>query len=106
AAVLSTPAVLFNRKDSLHDDFLKELFGFAVERYARHYLPSPVALLEGVAMGAGYGLIPSWQAALLVETGRLVDVCPNKYAMVNLYWHHWDLEPPMASDITALIVRV
>lgn len=106
AAVLSTPAVLFNRKDSLHDDFLKELFGFAVERYTRHYLPSPVALLEGVAMGAGYGLIPSWQAAPLVEAGRLVDVCPNKYAMVNLYWHHWDLEPPMASDITGLIVRV
>jgi LysR family transcriptional regulator (chromosome initiation inhibitor) len=105
-AVLSTPAVLFNRKDSLHDDFLKEHFGFAVERYARHYLPSPVALLGGVAMGAGYGLIPSWQAEPLVETGRLVDVCPNKSVMVDLYWHHWDLEPPLASDITALIVKV
>jgi LysR family transcriptional regulator (chromosome initiation inhibitor) len=105
-AVLSTPAVLFNRKDSLHDDFLKKHFGFAVERYARHYLPSPVALLEGVAMGAGYGLIPSWQAAPLVEAGQLVDVCPNEREMVDLFWHHWDLEPPMASDITALIVKV
>jgi LysR family transcriptional regulator (chromosome initiation inhibitor) len=105
-AVLSTPAVLFNRKDSLHDDFLKDLFGFAVERYARHYLPSPVALLEGVAMGAGYGLIPSWQAAPLVEAGKLVDVCPGKRVMVDLYWHHWDLEPPLASDVTALIVKV
>ena len=105
-AVLSTPAVLFNRKDSLHDDFLKRHFGFAVERYARHYLPSPVALLEGVAMGAGYGLIPSWQAAPLVEAGQLVDVCPDEREMVDLFWHHWDLEPPMASDITALIVKV
>jgi LysR family transcriptional regulator (chromosome initiation inhibitor) len=105
-AVLSAPAVLFNRKDSLHDDFLKVHFGFAVERYARHYLPSPVALLEGVAMGAGYGLIPSSQAAPLVEAGQLVDVCPSERVMVDLFWHHWDLEPPLASDITALIVKV
>lgn len=105
-AVLSAPAVLFNRKDSLHDDFLKRHFGFAVERYARHYLPSPVALLEGVAMGAGYGLIPSWQARPLVDAGQLVDVCPSVLEMVDLFWHHWDLEPPMASDITALIVKV
>jgi LysR family transcriptional regulator (chromosome initiation inhibitor) len=105
-AVLSAAAVLFNRKDSLHDDFLKSHFGFAVERYARHYLPSPVALLEGVAMGAGYGLIPRSQAGPLVEADRLVDVCPSERVMVDLFWHHWDLEPPLASDITALIVRV
>jgi LysR family transcriptional regulator, chromosome initiation inhibitor len=105
-AVLAAPAVLFNRKDSLHDDFLKEHFGFAVERYARHYLPSPVALLQGVAMGAGYGLVPSSQAASLVAAGQLVDVCPSERVMVDLFWHHWDLEPPLASDITALIVKV
>ncbi|OGB39023.1 MAG: transcriptional regulator ArgP [Burkholderiales bacterium RIFCSPLOWO2_12_67_14] len=105
-AVLAAPAVLFNRKDSLHDDFLKRRFGFAIERYAKHYLPSPVALLEGVAMGAGYGLVPSSQAAPLVAAGQLVDLCPVERVMVDLYWHHWDLEPPLARDISALIVRV
>lgn len=105
-AVLAAPAVLFNRKDSLHDDFLKHRFGFAIDRYAKHYLPSPVALLEGVAMGAGYGLIPNSQAAPLVVAGQLVDLCPNERVMVDLYWHHWDLEPPLAHDISALIVRV
>ncbi len=105
-AVLSAPAVLFNRKDSLHDDFLRSHFGFSIDRYARHYLPSPIALLEGVAMGAGYGLIPSSQAGPLIEAGHLVDVCPSERVMVDLFWHHWDLEPPLARDITALVVRM
>lgn len=106
SAVLAAPAVLFNRKDSLHDDFLKDRFGFSVDRYAKHYLPSPVALLEGVAMGAGYGLIPSTQAESFVARGQLIDMCPGCGVMVDLYWHHWELEPPLAHDITALIVKV
>jgi LysR family transcriptional regulator, chromosome initiation inhibitor len=106
SAVLAAPAVLFNRKDSLHDDFLKRRFGFAVDRYARHYLPSPVALLDGVAMGAGYGLVPSSQAAALVDGGNLVDLCPGESVMVDLFWHHWELEPPLAHDITAVIVEM
>ncbi|MCV0437564.1 MULTISPECIES: HTH-type transcriptional regulator ArgP [unclassified Hydrogenophaga] len=105
-AVLAAPAVLFNRKDSLHDDFLKSRFGFSIDRYTKHFLPSPVALLEGVAMGAGYGLVPSSQARPLVESGQLVDLCPQHTVMVDLYWHHWELEPPLAHDVTALIVKV
>jgi LysR family transcriptional regulator, chromosome initiation inhibitor len=106
SAVLSAPAVLFNRKDALHDDFLKRRFGFAMDRYVRHYLPSPVALLDGVAMGAGYGLVPSSQAAALVDSGDLVDLCPDESVMVDLFWHHWELEPPLAHDITAVIVEM
>jgi len=103
-AVLAAPAVLFNRKDSLHDDFLARCFGFAVDRYAKHYLPSPLALLEGIAMGAGYGLVPSSQAQPMVQSGQLIDIAPAQPMMVNLYWHHWELEPPLAQQITHLIV--
>lgn len=104
--VLKAPAILFNRKDSLHGDFLRKLFGFSVDRYPRHYLPSPDTLLNGVAMGAGYGLIPSIQAQPLLEAGRLVDLCPAEHMMVDLLWHHWELEPPLAQDISSLIVSV
>lgn len=102
--VLKAPAILFNRKDSLHADFLKKLFGFPVDRYPRHYLPSPDALLNGVAMGAGYGLVPSIQARPLLDEGRLVDLCPSEHMMVDLFWHHWELEPPLAQDVSRLIV--
>jgi len=102
--ILAAAAVLFNRKDSLHDEFLARHFGFAIERYTKHYLPSPVALLEGVAMGLGYGLIPSAQAHPLVLSNRLVEVTPDEPVLVDLYWHHWEVEPPLAQQISQLVI--
>jgi LysR family transcriptional regulator (chromosome initiation inhibitor) len=102
--VLRAPAVLFNRKDALHDDFLQRRFGMRIDRYPRHYLPSPSALLEGIAMGAGYGLVPSTQAQGLVQEGVLHELAPDEPVKVELYWHHWEMEPPIAREITELIV--
>jgi LysR family transcriptional regulator (chromosome initiation inhibitor) len=102
--VLRVPAILFNRKDALHDDFLQRRFGIRIDRYPRHYLPSPTALLEGIAMGAGYGLAPSTQAQILVQEGVLQDLAPGDPVHVALYWHHWAMEPPLAREITELIV--
>jgi LysR family transcriptional regulator (chromosome initiation inhibitor) len=104
AGVLRAPAVLFNRKDALHDEFLAGRFGVRIDRYPRHYLPSPSALLDGIAMGAGYGLAPSTQAQALVEQGALVDLAPDQPVLVNLYWHHWAMEPPIAQEITGRVV--
>jgi LysR family transcriptional regulator (chromosome initiation inhibitor) len=25
--------------------------------------------------------------------------------LVDLFWHHWDIEPPLAQDISRLIVQ-
>jgi LysR family transcriptional regulator, chromosome initiation inhibitor len=102
--VLRAPAVLFNRKDALHDEFLQRLFGMRIDRYPRHYLPSPSALLEGIAMSAGYGLVPSTQAQGLVQEGVLQELAPDDPVKVDLYWHHWEMEPPIAREITELIV--
>lgn len=104
ASILRAPAVLFNRKDALHDDFLERRFGIRIDRYPRHYLPSPAALLEGIAVGAGYGLAPSTQAQGLVQEGVLIDLAPGQPVLVDLYWHHWEMEPPIAQDITGLVV--
>jgi LysR family transcriptional regulator, chromosome initiation inhibitor len=104
-AVLAAPAILFDRKDSLHDEFLRRRFGFAVDRYPRHYLPSPLARLEGVAAGVGYGLVPWLLAEPLAARGDLVDLAPDLPVLVDLYWHHWGLEPPLARDITAHLVE-
>lgn len=102
--VLRAPAVLFNRKDALHDEFLQRRFGMRIDRYPRHYLPSPSALLEGIATGAGYGLAPSTQARGLVQEGVLQELAPDDPVQVDLYWHHWAMEPPIAREITGLII--
>ncbi len=104
AAVISAPAILFNRKDSLHDEFLESVFRFRIERYVKHYLPSPNALLEAVRAGVGYGLVPSVQARAAIDSGALIDLMPASAVFVKLYWHHWVAEPPQAKEITELIV--
>jgi LysR family transcriptional regulator (chromosome initiation inhibitor) len=103
-AVLALPTVLFDRKDSLHDRYLASCFGFAVDRYPRHYLPSPDALIEAIEQGAGYGLLPSRQAAARVADGVLVELAPHRAVPVALYWHHWEFEPPLCKALTALVM--
>lgn len=101
-SLLGAPALLFNRKDSLHDTFLESVFGFRIARYPRHYVPSPAVLLEAVRAGAGYGLVPVLQ--LEAQDGAdLVALAPQREVQVLLYWHHWEDEPPLSREITARI---
>ena len=104
-AVLSVPTVLFDRKDSLHDRYLARCFGFAVDGYPRHYLPSPDVLMEAIEQGVGYGLLPSRQAAARVAGGALVELAPHMAVPVALYWHHWAFEPPLCKALTELVLR-
>ncbi|SFT49391.1 hypothetical protein SAMN05192563_1001479 [Paraburkholderia aspalathi] len=46
--VLEATAILFDRKDALHDVFFGLRLGAAVGRYPRHYFPSPTALLNAI----------------------------------------------------------
>ncbi|MGQ3003176.1 MAG: HTH-type transcriptional regulator ArgP [Hydrogenophaga sp.] len=104
-AVLDAPAVLFNRKDSLHDDFLEKVFGFQVARYVKHYLPAPNTLREAILRGAGYGLLPAEQAKGDVETSTLIELTPGQVMKVVLYWHRWEVEPPVFQEMTRVVVN-
>lgn len=102
---LNAPAVLLSRKDSLHDQYLRQQLGVQLERYPRHYLPTSAALLEGIAMGAGYGLVPTSQAGRMVQAGLIQEVQPSLAMKLQLFWHHWQTEPPVAHQITELVLQ-
>ncbi|WP_395065869.1 HTH-type transcriptional regulator ArgP [Paraburkholderia silvatlantica] len=101
---LKATSILFNRKDTLHDAFLASRFGVTVGRYVKHYFPSPEALLNAILDDLGYGLVPAMQAEHLVSTGKLVDLSPGHDLMVELYWHHWELEPEPLVRVSALVM--
>lgn len=103
--ILAAPAVLFNRKDGLHEAFLERLLGFPVNGYPTHFFPSPVALLKAVQAGVGYGLVPSLQVQELIDGGNLRSLAPHHRVAVKLYWHHWRAAPPNAQVASALIMR-
>ncbi|PXW31163.1 LysR family transcriptional regulator (chromosome initiation inhibitor) [Paraburkholderia silvatlantica] len=103
--VLSAPAVLYNKKDGLHAQFLERFLDFEVRNYAAHYFPSPSALLAAIEKGIGYGLVPRLQAAPLIDAGKLIRLAPDHKVEVNLYWHHWETAPSNAQEISELVVR-
>jgi LysR family transcriptional regulator (chromosome initiation inhibitor) len=102
--VLAAPAVLFNRKDGIHAQFLKRFLDFEVRNYAAHYFPSPSALLAAIEQGIGYGLVPGLQAEPLIDAGKLVRLAPDHKVEVDLYWHHWETAPSNAQAISELVV--
>jgi len=104
-AAVSAPAVLFNRKDRLHDVFLTNLFGVEIAEYVRHYVPSPHSLLAAICEGVGYGLVPQYQCAPLVEASQLTALAPQRTVAVDLYWYHWREEPPLAAAITRTVIE-
>lgn len=103
AAALAAPAILFDRKDALHDQYLEQLFGIKIGKYTRHFLPSPTALLNGICAGLGYAMAPSLRIAPLLDAGQLVELTPSCKVTVPLYWHHWKMELPLAQAMAHTI---
>lgn len=103
AAALAAPVFLFDRKDTLHDQYLEQFFGFKVGQYTRHYLPSPTALLDGICAGLGYAMAPGLRITDMLANGQLVELTPSCKVTVPLYWHHWKMELPLAQAMTQTI---
>ncbi|MBC8750781.1 ArgP/LysG family DNA-binding transcriptional regulator [Paraburkholderia sp. WC7.3b] len=102
--VLEVTAILFDRKDALHDVFFGLHFGVTVGRYPRHYFPSPAALLNAILDELGYGLVPAMQAEPLISGGSLVALASGHDLMIDLYWHHWEQEPEPLATMSELVM--
>lgn len=88
----TAPAVVFNRKDNLHNRYLKQIFGRLPAKLPSHYVPSPEPFLEMIASGCSYGMVPDLQGESLLRSGELMELMPGTPVMVDLYWHCWNLD--------------
>ena len=101
--LLAQPAVIFNRKDDLQDDFLAQHFGLSVPQYPRHFVPAVDAFESALEHGMGWGMVP--EQFLADRAGRLplAEVLPGSTVDVALYWHHWEREPASAQWLTQAV---
>lgn len=110
AALCRAPAVIFNRADEVHHQFLRGLPSTAAsfDRIARslplHYIPSSERFVDVVAQGLAYGMIPLPQARQHLADGRLIDLAPGHAVPIRLYWHCWGLRTRLLDALTQHVV--
>ncbi|HHC25317.1 MAG TPA: LysR family transcriptional regulator ArgP [Desulfobacterales bacterium] len=98
------PAVMFNRKDDLHNKLFRQIFGEAPAPIPAHYVPSSEKFVEFITSGFAYGTLPEQQSASLISTGRLIELSPSCHATIKLYWHCWNLKSPLLEKLTRNLV--
>ena len=104
-AAQSAPAVIFNRKDRLHQQFFAQHLGEEPTVLPCHYFPSPEQFLRLISDGHSYGMVPDWQSDQLRQGGELLELLPGTAYPVELYWHCWNLRSKPLSEFSAQLVR-
>ncbi|VXC27387.1 LysR family transcriptional regulator ArgP [Massilia sp. 9I] len=99
------PVVVFDRKDSLQSAFLLRHFGLPEGAYPFHYVPASDPFVDAIRIGMGYGMLPMEQCGAMLEAGSLVDLAPDLYVDVPLYWHAWRVQPPRLERMGAALVK-
>ena len=100
ADVCIAPAIIFNRKDQLHNKLFKLVLGQVPDSIPANYVPSAEKFVDFIAMGLGYGMLPRQQSDPFTANGRLVDLAPDHHIPVKLYWHCWNLKSKLLVKFT------
>jgi LysR family transcriptional regulator, chromosome initiation inhibitor len=101
--LLIHPAVCFNRKDSLQDEFIRQYFGLQQTNYPRHYFPAVDAFHFALLNGVGWGMQADIQYPSDLKENLLINLFPGKSIDVPLYWHHWKKQGQDAQHLTEAI---
>ncbi|MEJ2642871.1 MAG: LysR family transcriptional regulator ArgP [Desulfosarcinaceae bacterium] len=105
AAVIQTPALIFNRKDRLHARLFRRAFGEVPDPLPTHYIPSSEKFADFIAMGLGYGMLPPQQSDPFVRSGQIIELIPKHKVPVDLYWQCWKLKSALLEKLTRQLVR-
>lgn len=94
------PAIIFNRKDTLHEKLFSQALGEVPDPIPANYIPSSEKFADFIVRGLGHGMLPQQQSDPYVQAGQLVDLAPGHAVPVNLYWHCWNLKSKLLDELT------
>ena len=103
--LLAHPAICFNRKDGLQDEFLRQHFGLKHANYPRHYIPAIDAYQYALLNSMGWGMQSTIQDNETFKSKRMIDLFPGRYIDVALFWQHWSRETSYAARLTQAIKK-
>jgi LysR family transcriptional regulator, chromosome initiation inhibitor len=99
------PALLFNRKDDLHNKFFDTIFGQRPTEIPFHYLPSTEKFVDYIVSGIAYGVLLDQQCDEQIASGKLVELFPSMVLKVDLYWHCWSFSSSLINDFSKALIR-
>jgi LysR family transcriptional regulator (chromosome initiation inhibitor) len=102
----TAPAIVYDRKDSMHAEFIRRRFGVSNARFPSHAIPSPETFFEAIRRGIGYGFVPLAQLGDMLNSGAVIDLAPEYRPRISLYWQHWSLEPEPAQRLTQAVIAM
>jgi LysR family transcriptional regulator (chromosome initiation inhibitor) len=103
-ALGAAPVVVFDRRDDFQDGFVRRLGGPGAVVGRRHFVPTSEGFAQAVAAGLGWGMLPEAQADPLLRAGRLVELTPDSWVDVPLYWQQWKLDSPALAAVAQAVV--
>lgn len=103
-ALSRAPAVIFSRKDDLHNKMCRRLLVDAILLRNAFYIPSSKKFFDLITYGLAYGMVPDLQGESMRNSGQLIDLAPGSHIPVDLYWHCWNLKSPLLDKLTQMLV--
>lgn len=84
--LMSAPSVLFDRKDTLPLQWMKQAFSADFMSLQSHLVPSYEGLLQSALRSVGWVMMPSITVGPLIEAGQLVELVPGERLSSPLFW--------------------
>ncbi|UUU19463.1 LysR family transcriptional regulator ArgP [Streptomyces sp. DSM 40750] len=101
--IVDAPVVFFDRRDEFQNAFVRRLTRGRPAGARRHYVPTSEGFVDAVVAGMGWGMVPAAQAERLLDTGRLVNLAPDRTAHAPLFWQQWKLDSPALTAVAEAV---
>jgi LysR family transcriptional regulator (chromosome initiation inhibitor) len=104
-AVSAAPSVYFNRSDNLLKQFLSDKITADLKNIAINYIPSYETFIQAIMMDLGYGIVPEIQAQKYLAEKKLLNIYPDHYINLKLYWHCWNIDSLLIRTFTDNLIK-
>ncbi|WP_295936801.1 LysR family transcriptional regulator ArgP [uncultured Xanthomonas sp.] len=87
ATLAHAPMLVFNRKDTLQERFVRRITRSRLNPPI-HYLPTSIGFVEAASRGLGWCMAPEQMLEPALRQGQIVVVDQKRWLDVPLYWQH------------------
>jgi LysR family transcriptional regulator (chromosome initiation inhibitor) len=94
------PMARYNRKDDLNSRLFEVLGVTPTLTPPTFYVPSTEMYGHFVAEGRCWGVLPEQQSKPLERDGQIVNLSPQHWVEVVLYWHCWNRKSDLMDDFS------